>query len=127
MPSNDLVIRKAKQKNLPIEKVQSMWDESKNEVRQQGLTEKEYAQAVKDRFLEKCDELDIKEAKNIMDSRDRFEKASGEFLDAIQTNNYTKAKEVFPEVVDAKLQNIINTKKNKFLQDFQKRMNSTGE
>jgi hypothetical protein len=122
---NELVSRLAVKKNLDVDYLQRLWDDSAQEQTIQAKNKdekdrssKKYWQAVKSRFLKKVDELNVMEAKLIMDAREKYQSMSGQFLDAINNNDYVKAKEIFPQVVQAKTEILINNQRRAFLKNY---------
>ena len=123
--TNPLVNRLSAEKGINKDYLESIWEESKNEVvsnaktpDQKNESKKEFWREVKKVFLEKIDELDIKEARLIMDNRDKYRDSARKFLDAIQNDNYASAQEHFPNVVDSKLKTIINSLKDGYLRNL---------
>ena len=123
--SNELIDRLSVEKGITTKILVDFWDQAKNDQVLLSKTKSEKDQSnrtfwngVKKRFMTKVDDLDITEAKSIMNARDRFNDASNQFLDALQNNNYVKAKEVFPEIVAAKSDIIINNMKQGYLKNL---------
>ena len=123
--SNELIDRLSASKGIDERILNRFWDSAKSDQILFAKTKNEKDQSnrnfwvgVKERVMTKVDDLDITEAKSIMDARDRFNDASVQFLDALQNNNYVKAKEVFPDIVAAKTDLIINNLKQGYLKNL---------
>jgi len=123
--SNELIDRLSAEKGIDETILNDFWEQAKNDQILFAKTKVEKDQSnrnfwvgVKERFMKKVDDLDITEARSIMDARDRFNDASVQFLDALQNNNYIKAKEVFPDIVSAKTDLIINNFKQGYLKNL---------
>ncbi len=128
--TNPLINRLSAEKGVKKEYLESLWEESKNEVISKSKTynkknegTKNFWREVKSVFLEKVNNLDIKEARLIMDNREKYKEASRAFLDAIQNDNYVSAKEHFPNVIDSKLNIIINSMKDGYLRNLAAKKN----
>jgi hypothetical protein len=128
--SSPLINRLSAEKGIKIEYLKELWDESKNEVIAKAKTpteknegKKEFWREVKSVFLEKINELDIKEARLIMDNREKYKDASQRFLDAIQNDNYVAAKDIFPDVIETKTNIVINSLKDGYLRNLAAKKN----
>lgn len=123
--SNPLINRISAEKGISKDYLKSLWEEAENEIISNAKTateknkgSKQFWKNVKTKFLEKIDDLDIKEARLIMDSREKYKEASRNFLNAIQGDDYVAAKEVFPDVIENKLNTVINNLKDGYLKNM---------
>lgn len=130
MESNELIKRKSLETGVKEETLISYWKEAENEVMASAKTSIEkdkskrpFWEQVKKKFLEKVDNLNIEEARIIMDSREKYKKASEQFLNSLQSDNYVAAKEVFPEVIETKCNIIINNMKDGYLKNMAAKRN----
>lgn len=119
---NDLVINKARETKKSIEEIESLWREAVNKQLQLAKSKDErdkgnpaFWDGVKVHFQQMIDKIDIEEAKNIMDNRNQYEELAGQFVDAMQRDDYVKAQEVFPQLVQTKVDALINNKQEAYL------------
>jgi hypothetical protein len=125
MFSNELIKRKSLETGISEKYLTAYWSEAENEVfdnansgKDRDKSKKEFWKKVKELFLNKVESLNIEEARLIMDNRENYKNASVKFLDAIQSGNYVAAKEFFPEVIESKYNNIINSMKDGYLKNM---------
>jgi hypothetical protein len=129
---NDLIIRLAKKKNLDTSLLENLWEKAIDKQMSEAKSQEErdkgnktFWNAVKEKFLEMVDELNYTEARLIMDARDKYQDVARQFLDAINNDNYVKAKEVFPHVIQAKADILINNERRTFLKNYSSKVNDS--
>lgn len=130
--ANDLIIRLAQKRNLDQSLLENLWEKAIDKQmadaksdEERNKSSKTFWKSVKEKFLEMVDELNYTEARLIMDARDKYQDAARQFLDAINNDNYVKAKEVFPQVIKAKADILINNERRTFLKNYASKMNDS--
>jgi hypothetical protein len=130
--SNELIMKLHYEKKIDLGALESFWLEAVSRQENYGKTPEEkdrsspkFWKGVKQYFQKLVDSVDVQEAKEIIMNRDKFNETSNEYLDALQSDNYVKAKELFPKIVDAKLQAMINNRGKAFLQQMNKQQKDT--
>jgi len=130
--SNELIMKLHYEKKIDLGALESFWKEAVSRQENYGKTAEEkdkshpkFWKGVKAYFQKLVDSVDVQEAKEIIMNRDKFNETTNEYLDALQSDNYVKAKELFPKIVDAKLQSMINKRGKAFLQQMNKQQKDT--
>ena len=130
MEANELIRRKSLETGIKEDTLISYWKESENEVlknakssSQKDKSKRQFWEQVKRMFLEKVETLNIEEAKLIMDSRNKYQETSQQFLNAIQSDNYVAAQGFFPDVIESKCNIIINNLKDGYLKNMAEKRN----
>jgi Mg/Co/Ni transporter MgtE len=132
---NALVDKVAKDYNIKDKKlVQDLWQKAIIKQTNEGtITSKSNRifwkgdraknKGVVNYFKELTNNLNVEEAKLIMDNRNQFQQSVNGFIDALASDDYTKAQTEFPNVVRSKLMNMINNRKEVYLKQLQKQAN----
>jgi hypothetical protein len=130
--SNELIMKLHYEKKIDLGALESFWMEAVSRQENYGKTPEEkdrsnprFWKGVKQYFQKLVDSVDVQEAKEIIMNREQFKETSSEYLDALQSDNYVKAKELFPKIVDAKLKAMINNRGKAFLQQMNKQQKDT--
>jgi hypothetical protein len=58
-----------------------------------------------------------------MDSRDRYTQSTSTWLDHLQGGDYSAAEKVFPDIIKAKLDTMVNDGKEKYLKQLSDKTN----
>ena len=136
---NAIIDRVAKKYNIRDKKlVQDLWDRAIHKQESNGtITERSSKvfwngdgnknKGVLNYFKEMTDNLNVEEAKIIMDNRNEFNKSVNSFIDSLVTDDYARAKENFPNVVRSKLMNMINNRKEVYLKQLQDQANQAAK
>lgn len=132
--SNELIMSLAHKHKISVGVLEQLWTEaiSKQEENAKSKEERDKAnpkfwKGVRSNFKTLIDNLDIQEAKAIMDSRDRYTQHTSTWLDSLQNGDYAAAEKVFPEIVKSKLDVMINNGKEKYLKQLSDKVNKTKE
>jgi len=132
--SNELIMKLHYEKKIDLGALESFWKEAISRQENYGKTTEEkdrshpkFWKGVKEYFQKLVDEVDIQEAKEIIMKRTEFNETANEYLDALQSDNYVKAKELFPKIVDTKLKAMINNRGKAFLQQMNKQQKDTSK
>lgn len=130
--SNELIMKLHYEKKIDLGALESFWLEAVSRQENYGKTPEEkdrsnpkFWKGVKQYFQKLVDSVDVQEAKEIIMNRDKFNETSNEYLDALQSDNYVKAKELFPKIVDAKIQAMLNNRGKEFLKQMNKQRKDT--
>jgi hypothetical protein len=125
--SNELIMKLHYEKKIDLSALESFWKESISRQENYGKTPEEkdrshpkFWKGVKACFQKLVDNVDIQEAKEIIMNRESFKETANEYLDALQSDDYSKAQQIFPKIVDQKLKAMINKRGQAFLQELNK-------
>ena len=123
--SNELIMKLHYEKKIDLGALESFWKEAVSKQETYGKTaesrdrgNKQFWSGVKQYFQKLVDDVDIQEAKEIIMNRDEFKDTASTYLDALQNDDYVKAKDVFPKLVDSKLKAMINNRGKEFLKQM---------
>lgn len=133
--SSELLFSLSKKYKIPMEQLESMWKDAtaryEDELRKKGekidKSKQSFWNGVIKELKKMMDNLNLEEAKRIMNTKEKFKESLSKWLDCIQTDNYVEANKIFPDVIKFKTQLIINKKKNTFLKKLAKQINNSGE
>lgn len=130
--SNELIMKLHYEKKIDLGALESFWLEAVSRQENYGKSPEEkdksnpkFWKGVKQYFQKLVDSVDVQEAKEIIMNRDTFNETTNEWLDALQSDNYVKAKELFPKIVDTKLNAMLNNRGKAFLQQMSKQQKDT--
>jgi hypothetical protein len=128
--SNELIMSLSHKYKISVNVLEQLWTEaiSKQEENAKSKEEKDkgspqFWKGVRSNFKKLIDNLDIQEAKAIMDSRERYTDSTSQWLDHLQSGDYSAAEKVFPEIIKAKLDVMINNGKEKYLKQMSDKIN----
>ncbi|MCS7316922.1 MAG: hypothetical protein NZZ41_01180 [Candidatus Dojkabacteria bacterium] len=126
--SSELLFSLSKKYKIPIQKMEKLWDEAKyqyenklkSENKKIDKSRQEYWNGVIQELKKKLDEINVEEAKLIMDTKLKYKESLSRWFDCLQTNNYVEAQKYFPEVIKSKVELLLNKKRNMFLKSLNK-------
>jgi hypothetical protein len=132
--SNELIMSLAHKHKISVAVLEQLWTEaiSKQEESAKTSDEKDkgnpvFWKGVRTNFKKLIDNLEIQEAKAIMDSRERYTQSTSKWLDNLQNGDYSAAEKEFPEIIKAKLDVMINNGKEKYLKQLSDKVNQSKE
>lgn len=133
--SSELLFSLSKKYKIPIEQLESMWksataryeDELKKKGEKIDKSKQSFWNGVIKELKKMMDNINLEEAKTIMNVKEKFKESLSRWLDYIQTDNYIEANKIFPDVIKYKTQLILNKRKNVFLKKLAKQINNSGE
>jgi len=132
--SNELIMSLAHKHKISVAVLEQLWTEaiSKQEEGAKSSEEKDkgspvFWKGVRTNFKKLIDNLEIQEAKAIMDSRERYTQSTSKWLDNLQHGDYSAAEKEFPEIIKAKLDVMINNGKEKYLKQLSDKVNQSKE
>ena len=113
--SNDYVRQVAQETGVSFDYLNGLWNQAKEKVQ----TKKEannpaYWESVISEFDKLVDNIDIEEARYIMTTREDYNRAANDFVNGLLSDDYSKADEHFGKMVNARLNLIINKKRDEF-------------
>lgn len=114
--NNDYVRGVASESGVPIDYLNTLWAKAESKIQQEG-TEKgnpEFWQEVINEFNQLVDEIDIEEARYVMNTREDYNRTANDFMNHLLDDDYGKADETFGKMVDARLNLMINKERDKF-------------
>ena len=136
---NKIVDKIAKEYNIKNKQlVQSLWDEAISKQTNEGTVKQKSSRVfwngdgnknkgVIKYFKELTSNLNVEEARIIMDNRNEFKTNVNGFIDALTNDDYATAQKHFPNVVRSKLMNMINNRKEVYLKQFQQQANKAAK
>jgi hypothetical protein len=103
---------------LPKAQLAQFWDlaQKKNSTKSQSKDTAFWANVMKD-FQSLIDNVDIEEARNVMETREKYKEAANSFLNNLADDNYTEAQTAFKSMVDNRLNDNINAKAEKYCKE----------
>jgi hypothetical protein len=123
--SNELIMAMHHKYKIGVKVLEQLWTEAISKQEESAKTRHEkdkgdprFWKGVRNNFRVLINNLDIQEAKSIMDSRERYKSATSKWLDSLQNDNYAEAAKSFPEIMQAKLDIMIDNDKSKYLQQM---------
>ncbi len=132
--SNELIMSLAHKHKISPAVLEQLWTEAISKQEEGAKTSEEkdkgnpvFWKGVRTNFKKLIDNLEIQEAKAIMDSRERYTQSTSKWLDNLQNGDYSAAEKVFPEIIKAKLDVMINNGKEKYLKQLSDKVNQSKE
>jgi hypothetical protein len=132
--SNELIMSLAHKHKISVNVLENLWTQAVSTQDEVAKTREEkdksnpkFWKGVRTNFKRLIDNLEIQEAKAIMDSRDTYTKTTSQWIDNIQNGDYTAAEKVFPDIIKAKLDTMINDGKEKYLKQMSDKVNNKRE
>lgn len=123
--SNSYLRTIAKRSGLSKESLTKLWNECIVEQEKTGKSLEDrmkskpvFWKGVRQKFDTKILELDTKEAKYIMDSRQRLKHEIESFLDSMANDNYSGAKDSMPKMLSTKIGIMIDDRRETFLKEL---------
>lgn len=103
---------------LPVAQLEQFWDIAVQKNSKLSETkDTAFWTGVMKEFQTLIDRVDIEEAKNIMETREKYKEAANSFLNNIAEDNYTAAQESFKTMVDARLTDNISKRAEAYCQN----------
>lgn len=128
--SNELIMSLAHKHKISVSVLEQLWTEAISKQEENAKTGEERDKAspkfwkgVRSTFKTLIDNLDLQEAKAIMDSRERYTQSTSQWLDHLQNGDYAAAEKVFPDIMKSKLDIMINNGKEKYLKQLSDKAN----
>lgn len=133
--SSELLFSLSKKYKIPLQQLESMWKDAmaryEDELKKKGekidKSKQSFWNGVIKELKKLIDNLNLGEAKLIMNTKEKFRESLSKWLDCVQTDNYVEANKIFPDVIKYKTQLILNKKKNTFLKKLANQINHLGE
>jgi hypothetical protein len=132
--SNELIMSLAHKHKISVTVLEELWTQaiSKQEENAKSRDEKDksspkFWKGVRSNFKTLIDNLELQEARAIMDSRERYTQSTSQWLDHLQNGDYSAAEKVFPEIMKSKLDIMINNGKEKYLKQMSDKVNKQKE
>jgi hypothetical protein len=104
---------------LPQGQLEQFWELAvqKNSAKSQIKDTAFWAGVMKE-FQTLIDKVDIEEAKNIMETKEKYKEAANSFLNNLADDNYIGAEESFKTMMDTRLSDNISLRAEKYCQDI---------
>lgn len=129
--SNSYIRKVAVRSGVHPEKLSKLWDDCILEQEKTGKTKEDrnksrigFWKSVKNKFDTRILELDTREARYIMDGRQKLRQEIETFLDSMANDNYSGAKEVMPKMLSSKINIMIDARRETFLKELGDRTKS---
>ena len=123
--SNELIMSLHHKYKISVSVLEQLWTEAISTQEENAKTSQEkdkgnpkFWKGVRGTFKTLIDKLDIQEAKAIMDSREKYTTSTSDWLDKLQQGDYTAAQKSFPDIIQSKLDIMINNGKEKYLKQL---------
>jgi len=116
--SNTLITTISQRTGLPEAQLEQFWELAvqKNAGKNDKNDTMFWSQVMED-FQNLVNQVDVEEAKNIMETREKYRQAAGQFLDHLHSDDYLNAESSFKEMSNARLNGNIETKAEKYCQE----------
>jgi hypothetical protein len=132
--SNELIMSLAHKHKISVTVLEELWTQAVSKQEENAKTKEEkdksspkFWKGVRSNFKTLIDNLEIQEAKAIMDSRERYTQSTSQWLDQLQSGDYAAAEKTFPEIMKSKLDIMINNGKEKYLKQMSDKVNKQKE
>jgi len=132
--SNELIMSLAHKHKISVTVLEELWTQAVSKQEKNAKTKEEkdksspkFWKGVRSNFKKLIDNLEIQEAKAIMDSRERYTQSTSQWLDQLQSGDYAAAEKTFPEIMRSKLDIMINNGKEKYLKQMSDKVNKQKE
>jgi len=104
---------------LPQGQLEQFWELAvqKNSAKSQ-IKDTAFWAGVMTEFQTLIDKVDIEEAKNIMETKEKYKEAANSFLNNLAEDNYVGAEESFKTMMDTRLSDNISLRAEKYCQDI---------
>lgn len=130
--NNELLMKYHKHYKIPISELEKLWNKAQDlynsdlekENKKIDTGSQTYWTGVIKKFKELFSELELEEAKKIMETKETYKQKLTHWLNNIQTGNYAEAEKIFPSVIRSKVELIINNRKNIYLKQLAKKYNT---
>lgn len=123
--SNELIMSLHHKYKISVSVLEQLWTEAISTQEENAKTSQEkdkgnpkFWKGVRGTFKTLIDKLDIQEAKAIMDSREKYTTSTSDWLDKLQQGDYAAAQKSFPDIIQSKLDIMINNGKEKYLKQL---------
>jgi len=118
---NALVRKFVRDGTLDSKLAEEFWEKSvKEQKKEKGSSSKMNWKGVIEKFKNKVNNLDVLEAKRIMERKNNLKASVEGFLDHLATGAYAEAQNIIPEMVRNQLGTMINSKKEAYLKELGK-------
>lgn len=118
---NALVRKASRQIGVDFNILENLWEECVKEqtkINTEGIKSKQFWGKVVERFKTKIRNIDVMEAKRIMDQRKQLRKSIDEFVTNIARGEYDAAQSSVPKMLSKQLGTMINRKKEDYLKNL---------
>lgn len=113
--NNDYIRQTAQETGVSVDYLNTLWSQAKDRVDVKiNSNDPSYWDSVISEFNKLVDTIDIEEARYIMDTREDYNRAANNFINGLLDDNYSGSDEQFAKMVDARLNLMINKKRDEF-------------
>lgn len=114
--NNNYVRNVAQETGVSVDYLNTLWAKAETRAQHEGANKGDpnFWQEVIAEFDSLVDQIDIEEARYVMDTRENYNRAANDFMNHLLDDDYGKADEQFGKMVDARLNLMINKERDKF-------------
>ena len=117
--SNTLITTISQKTGLPEAQLEKFWELAvqKNAGKGDKNNDTMFWSKVMEDFQNLVNRVDVEEAKNIMETREKYRQAAETFLNHLHSDDYVNAESSFKEMANSRLNNNIESKAEKYCQE----------